>query len=363
LKNKMRKEEMSPIERISALLRKEPIDRIPVYLWVMSSPFAAKNVGYSVADSYNDPEKSFWAQMWTQEMYGSDDLPRPFVTGTWDLTWAFGGQIKWPTGEYEQAPLYIRFPVESEDDALRLQLPRDLKTAGPNPLYMQFSKLIRKFIGGPIWARFSSSLEAVNALCGMDRLSRWLVKKPELVHRLLQLATDYSVELVRYLADTFGPEHIIGFTGSPVSSNQVISPKYFETFVLPYQKKLHDKILAMGIKHIFCHICGEQNLNLPYWVQIPMGDPGIVTFGHEVDLTTAIKYFGDKCIIAGNIEPAIIQNGTHEKVYELAIEAIEKAKYAPLGFILMPGCGLPPYSPPYNVFMMKKATNEFGWYD
>lgn len=40
-------------------------------------------------------------------------------------------------------------------------------------------------------------------------------------------------------------------------------------------------------------------MNLPYWAQIPMGAPGIASFGHEVDLTTAIRYLGDSCIIAG----------------------------------------------------------------
>jgi uroporphyrinogen decarboxylase len=147
-----------------------------------------------------------------------------------------------------------------------------------------------------------------------------------------------------------------------MASNQVISPKYFETFLLPYQKELHEKILGMGIKHIFCHICGDQNLNLPYWTQVPMGNPGIVSFGHEVDLTTAVKYFGDTCIVAGNVEPAVIHAGTHEQVYRLAREAIEKAKDAPRGFILMPGCGISPLTPPYNVFMLKKATNDLGWY-
>ena len=121
-------------------------------------------------------------------------------------------------------------------------------------------------------------------------------------------------------------------------------------------------MLGLGINHIYIHICGEQNKNLPYWAQIPMGNPGILSFGHEVDLNTAIKYFGETCIIAGNIEPAVIQTGTPKQVYELAQKAINKAKYAPRGFILMPGCGLPPAAPPYNVFMMKKAVEDFGLY-
>lgn len=27
--------------------------------------------------------------------------------------------------------------------------------------------------------------------------------------------------------------------------------------------------ICIGIKHILCHICGEQNLNLPHWVKVP----------------------------------------------------------------------------------------------
>ncbi|MFC1860914.1 hypothetical protein ACFLYL_01360, partial [Chloroflexota bacterium] len=63
---------MKAIERINALLSGEPIDRVPVWLWLLSSIFAVKNIGYPLITSYDDVEKSFWSQIWTQEMYGSD---------------------------------------------------------------------------------------------------------------------------------------------------------------------------------------------------------------------------------------------------------------------------------------------------
>jgi uroporphyrinogen decarboxylase len=94
-----------------------------------------------------------------------------------------------------------------------------------------------------------------------------------------------------------------------------------------------------------------------------MGDPGIVSVGDQVDLDTAIKYFGDKSIIVGNIDPVVIQNGTPQEVYQLSKQAIEKGKKAPRGYMLMSGCEIPPMSPPYNVYMMTKAVNDFGWYD
>ena len=120
-------------------------------------------------------------------------------------------------------------------------------------------------------------------------------------------------------------------------------------------------MLATGVKHIYMHICGEQNANLASWAQIPYGKPGIVGFGHEVDLETASKYFPEH-IIMGNVEPAVIQNGTPEQIYKLSKICIEKGRKHPGGFMLAPGCEMPPMAPEENVCAMMQAVSDFGWY-
>jgi uroporphyrinogen decarboxylase len=120
---------------------------------------------------------------------------------------------------------------------------------------------------------------------------------------------------------------------------------------------------SLGIKRFGFHICGDQNLNLPLLAEAaPWRHPSVLSFGHEVDLEVASQHFPED-IIYGNIEPAVIQTGTPEQVYELCRIAIEKGKEAPGGFILGPGCGLPVLAPPVNVYAMTKAINDFGWYD
>jgi uroporphyrinogen decarboxylase len=88
----------------------------------------------------------------------------------------------------------------------------------------------------------------------------------------------------------------------------------------------------------------------------------LVTFGHQVTLTKAIEYFGESCIVLGNVNSSLIQTGTPQQVYEACRDAILEAKDAPRGFMLMSGCELPPMSAPYNVYMMKKAIEDFGRY-
>jgi uroporphyrinogen decarboxylase len=74
------------------------------------------------------------------------------------------------------------------------------------------------------------------------------------------------------------------------------------------------------------------------------------------------KYFpNDICF--GNLDPSIIQIQTADFVYEASKEIILKGKDIPGGFVFAPGCEMPPTAPPYNVWMMTKAINDFGWYE
>jgi uroporphyrinogen decarboxylase len=118
----------------------------------------------------------------------------------------------------------------------------------------------------------------------------------------------------------------------------------------------------MGYKHIYMHPCGEQNGNLPHWAKIHWGDPGLLIWGHEVELETAAKYFPNDITI-GNLEPAIIQTRTPDEVHGASRKVIEKGKKLPTGFIFSPGCELPPRSSEENIMAMTRAVEDYGWYD
>jgi uroporphyrinogen decarboxylase len=351
-----RQDQMNEKQRFEALLSRKPIDRVPFNLFARS--FAAVNVGYPIATIYEDPQKCLEAIFRTHEMF--DGFHYFFFSSGAFGTREFGGEVSRPTSDYAMAVSLLRPAVTSEEDAWKLGLP-DIESAGAVPLIMQSAKLQEKK-GWPITTFSGGILTRLGYIIEVERMCKWMIKKPELIHRLCRLIADFLIRLGEYWVNTFdSPERIIPLTAAPVESNQIISPNLFKEFCLPYQKEVHERILAMGVKHIYSHICGEQNLNLPYWAQIPMGDPGIVSFGHEIDLTTASKYFPND-IIMGNIEPIVIQMGTPEQVYELTRICLEKGKRHPGGFVLAPGCELPPKAPPYNVWMMRKAINDFGWY-
>jgi len=51
-----------------------------------------------------------------------------------------------------------------------------------------------------------------------------------------------------------------------------------------------------------------------------------------------------------------------EDVYEITKQAVLRGKDAPLGYVLMAGCEVPPEAPPYNIFTMLKACKMYGQY-
>ncbi len=350
-------DKMTSEERMNALLEGKPVDHIGLFLFARG--FCAKNSGMSIKTFYADPQKSLDAQIWVAQMYGQDESTKFGFASS--AAWDFGGEIRMPSGDFDQVPLVVRYPVETEEEIHELEMP-DMGKAGMLPMNMAFCRLQEK-AGVRVTMSIGSPFMYAASVCGLERISRWMMKKPELAHKLLRLVTDYCIETARYWSDAFGAENIQFRTSTPTSSNQLISPKLFKEFSLPYLKELHKKVLGMGAPYIYIHICGDQNLNLPYYADVPFGNPGIASFGQEVDLGHAVEHLGDQCVIVGNVEPSLILTGTPEEVYEISRACIEKGRRAPRGFILGAGCELPPMAPPANVWALRKAVNDFGWYE
>ncbi|MBI4180497.1 MAG: hypothetical protein HY528_01035 [Chloroflexi bacterium] len=359
MKTRVRKATMTNKERVEALLRREKPDRVP--FWAVGTSFAVIRSGGSINDRYTKLEMAYKAEKKTCQDF--DWVFIPILFRNRGARGEFGGETKLPTNKYSQGVFVTKYAAETAEEVMALKVP-DVKALYP-PEVIDFYKRVcqeednnkpfKLMITGP-------SFNTVAGIAGYDKMCQWMIQMPEVVYRLMSLATDYHIKLAQFCKDTFGVEQMLSLGASAAASNQLISPKHFEQFALPYMKELHEKLLAMGFKHLCHHPCGEHNLNLPYWQQVPMGDPGIVWFGNEVNLATGANYFPND-IIAGNLDTTIIQSGTPEEVYQAARKVIEQGKSLPNGFILIPACELPPYAPVENIKAITRALNDFGWYD
>lgn len=346
-----KKLEMKGPDRIQALYDRKPTGSV-AYIH-RGYGFCAKNVGFPLADIYENPVKSYKAQVRTIDQYNSDGSP--FYTFVSYGAWEFGGTIEWPDDRWGSGPGVESRPISSAEEVFDLELP-DVKSAGAIPKMMEFAKLQEKH-GHTIAFICGSPFTFSANLCGVQEFLTWITESPEAVHHAMRLMTDHLLQVAEYFIGTFGKGKCIARSAAPTDG--LVSPKMFKEFVLPYLQELHSEILAMGAKSIYCHICGEQNHLLELWREVPFGDPGMLSFGHEVDILRAAEVFPEH-IIAGNVEPAIVARGEPDEIYEQCRVAIEKGKQCPSGFVLMGGCELPATTPPYHIYLMSKAREEFG---
>jgi uroporphyrinogen decarboxylase len=349
----MSKAKMTNAERMEALLNRQPVDR--VLFTHKGYSFCALNAGVAKADIFEFPEKSYYAQAATMEQYNAEVAP--FYTFVSYGAWEFGGEIKWPDDRWASGPSVSKKPVQAPEDIFKLRFP-DVKKTGCLPKMLEFAHLQEKH-GTQIAFIYGSPFTFAANICGVDNFLLWTATEPEAVEHLMKMMTVHLKEVADLFISTFGAERVLPRIASPTDG--LISPRAYKKWVLPYRKELHEHVLNKGVKHIYDHICGEQNKNLEALASLPWGDPGMLSFGHEVDLLKAAELFPEH-IICGNVEPAVIVNGTPDQIMKACKETIEKGKQIKSGYIFMGGCDIPASAPPYHIYLMSKAAEEYGYY-
>jgi uroporphyrinogen decarboxylase len=346
---------MTSQERWDALVRGEELDRVPCLQFILGHTAVVS--GKSIAKVYDDARVSLACQRGAMEMYGYDGL----VLHGWANAGGaeFGGEIEYPYRKYTGAPMMKRNPVQNEDDAWGLRVPDDISSVGTIPIALEFSRLQHEAGMNPT-IQIGSPLTWAGSVCGEERLMRWIMKKPDLVHHVLRVITDFVLAKVDLWVKEFGPERMMAFDLC-IETNVLYSPKQFETFAFPYLKEIHAKVTDLEVAIVASHICGDQNKNLPYWSQLDFGKRGMVSVGREVSLTAAREAFPSN-VVMGNVDPITMQEGTPEQVLALCKSCIAEGKDHPAGYALMTGCEVPPLAPPVNVSQMVKACREFGQY-
>jgi uroporphyrinogen decarboxylase len=349
-------ETLSSPERMGALMSGGRPDRVPVIPFIFGH--TALVCGEPLSRVFDDAAQSFRCQRLCQEMYGYDGGPLYVYASAGG--WEFGGDIEFPTKKYSGAPVVTRHPVTTAEEALALEAPADVTTAGALPIALEVARL-QAAHGMPVTLQVGSPFTWAGSVIGEERMLMWMIKKPELVHRVLDRVGDFVVRVAEHYVGEFGAAALMAFHGAATESNKLISPKQFESFVLPYYQKVNARLIELGIETMFIHICGEQNRNLEHWQKVPLPPHTILSFGREVALERAMELFPEQ-IIAGNVDPTLIQEGHPDDVLAQARECLEVGKHHPAGYVLMAGCDVPPLAPPVNVFQLVKAAREYGRY-
>jgi uroporphyrinogen decarboxylase len=110
-------------------------------------------------------------------------------------------------------------------------------------------------------------------------------------------------------------------------------------------KTFIDWAKSKGIRTLL-HICGDTTDRLDLY---PLTGAGCISLDHKTDIAKAKEVLHGQMCFAGNIDPVeIMLQGSVRDVGEACKRTIETAG-TDGGFVLMPGCDIPPTIPLENI--------------
>ncbi len=180
-------------------------------------------------------------------------------------------------------------------------------------------------------------------LIGEEEMMKATFKKPALVEKAVDFATNLLIHLYEPLVKD-GTLEVISLA-DPTASGDLISKKQFERFALPYLKRFTDWARSNNV-HTLVHICGNTTDRLDLF---PLTGASCISLDHKTDIAKAKEVLYGKMCFAGNVDPvSVMLQGRVDDVERHCRRIIETAG-TDGGFVLMPGCDIPPTVPYENI--------------
>jgi uroporphyrinogen-III decarboxylase len=202
------------------------------------------------------------------------------------------------------------------------------------------------------WTQFMELLGYQNALVA-------LYDDPAKVHAILERYAEGAADLGIRQAKR-GVDAVL--ISSAFAGGGFISPKHYEEFVLPYERKVIERIHREVGVPVYIHTCGAIGDRLE--LLAASGADGVDTLDPpplgNVDLADAKRRIGNRLFIKGNIDPVnTLLRKSREEVRADAFWRLSVA--APgSGYILSSACSVAPRVPPENLTVLVEAAEEFG---
>lgn len=254
---------------------------------------------------------------------------------------ALGGSIKF---REIGAPDLEEHLISSEDDLQKLNL-SGIDTDETINTVKKALKTAKARIGDEYvvtmtaWGPYTLAARLV----GEESMMKATFKKPAFVEKVTDLATDLLIRLYEPLVAD-GTLDVISLA-DPTASGDLISKKQFERFALPSLKRFTDWARSRNA-HTLVHICGNTTDRLDLF---PLTGASCISLDHKTDIAKAKEVLHGKMCFAGNVDPVqVMLQGTVQDV-EAACRGVIETAGTDGGFVLMPGCDIPPTVPHENI--------------
>ena len=355
---------MTSRERLVTAMERGQPDHVPTcaFLW----DHAAIVADVSCSDVRGDARVATMAYTKCYEKYQPDGL-----VSHHDRLWQYGdwqpgtGELTVECPEYDQPSILGQY-WKAPEDAFTCS-PPDPHSKKESPYFwrnVEHIVQLQESIGdrAVVFAMHHGIFSVATLLRGATDFMLDLVENPEAAHKMMDITTSVMIEKLKVWID-HGARFFM--QGEPCPSCELISPKHYREFALPYHQRLHEEARQYaknkyGARFYSClHICGNNTLILD---QMAQAGADAISLDQRVDLAVAKEKVAGKVSIMGNIETTdALLLGTPEIVEEVTKTAIQKCGQGG-GFVIAPGCAVPIPAPFRNVRAMFDAGAKYGTY-
>jgi uroporphyrinogen decarboxylase len=339
---------MNSKETIDALLSLKKTERLPATL-MSAGAWALNSNGLTLEQALSAPSPET-----------ADILYKAYTGVESDIIWAMsgynniiigalGGRIKFRS---KGTPDVIETLVKNVADTADINTDRIKEDERVKKL-LEITALLAKKINGNNYLALTrwGPFTLAGLLYGAENLMRDIYKDPESIRGFLDWTADLYIKYAQLYINN-GVDFIL--LAEPSSSGDMISRKHFENFALPALKKVFAEMKKKKVRTAL-HICGNIENRLDLLNNI---GAELISVDYKVSLRTCREIFNGKTAFAGNMNPVgVMQRETPQGVEKACIECITNAGDG-AGYLLMPGCDIPPSTPAENIKAMTRTGRD-----
>ena len=234
------------------------------------------------------------------------------------------------------------------DGIEHLDFPVDFLERGRFPMFKEHFRLLKEKTGGEliIFGETEGPFTCAANLVGTEQYMKWIYKKPEQVHRVLEVTKEAAVAAENFAFENGADYYVFA---EPTAGPALLRPKFFEKFVQPVLKE----VVSRAKGPVVLHICANTDSIIDL-----MCDTGVagISIEEKANMKAAVEIAHKKGVkVFGNVATATtLFSGTPEAVYKEAIQALDNGTD-----FLCPGCGVAPPTPLENILQIKKARDDY----
>jgi len=338
---------MESVERVRRTMAFMPCDRPPVIAQVFAH--AALACGRSVDEYLSSGAVAAACQLEAQAHYQYDA-----VFAVLDLTLeaeAIGAKTQSRPGLY---PAVIQPPCSPDDDFARLTIPNP-RTAGRLPMVLEMARRLRgacrdrSLVVGLVQGPMTLAVQFL----GMEKALLLATDDPERFTKLLDYAA--GVGMAFGLAQLEAGAHLV-LVFDPAASSEVVPPGLFREMIGPRLARLFAAFTQAGGMGNWLHISGRTDAILPRYAAL---GANIANFDYCVDPRKLLTSLGsERLCLDGNVKPLSFVVDTPPDIERESVQLLRLFDRRG-GFILSPGCEIPPESREANVAAMVRAALDW----